>query len=263
MKRITVRRDDVVLSALETDGDGRAVILLPGLAGGAEEFRATAAALPSDRHVIALDQRGHGHSTRRPADVSRTAYVDDVIAVIETLDDEPVDLVGQSMGAHTALLVAARRPDLIRRLVLLEGGVGGDGANGYPARLGQWFASWPVPFPDRDSAVTFLGSTATARAWAQDLEARGDGYWPRFDPDILESAIQAVADQARWSEWGQVTAPTLLVLAERSAIDPDEVQRMRAARPEAGHVVVPGSGHDVHLDQPEQWAAILGDYLEA
>jgi pimeloyl-ACP methyl ester carboxylesterase len=178
------------------------------------------------------------------------------------LEFAEVDLVGQSMGAHTALLVAARRPDLIRRLVLLEGGVGGGGANGYPARLGQWFASWPVPFPDRESAVSFLGSTATARAWAQDLEMRDDGYWPRFDPDILESAITAVADQARWTEWGQITAPTLMVLAERSAIDPDEVQRMQAARAQVGHVVVPDCGHDVHLDQPGRWAAILGDYLE-
>ena len=69
-----------------------------------------------------MDQRGHGRSTRRPADVSRQAFVDDVIAVIDQVfPGERCTLVGPPMGAHTAFLTGAFRPDLVERLVMPEG----------------------------------------------------------------------------------------------------------------------------------------------
>lgn len=69
----------------------------------------TAEALLPERHVIVVDQRGHGYSTRRPRDLSRRAYVEDVVAVVEQLaGGVPVTVVGQSMGGHTALLFAAK-----------------------------------------------------------------------------------------------------------------------------------------------------------
>jgi pimeloyl-ACP methyl ester carboxylesterase len=208
------------------------------------------------------DQRGHGHSTRRPADLSRRAFIDDVVAVVDALAGAaPVTLVGQSMGAHTAMLVAAARPDLVRRLVLAEGGVGGPGADDYPARLGAWFASWPAPFADEAAAAAWLGGTPIARAWAADLERRADGWWPRFDADVLEAAIRPVAARACWAEWRQVAAPTLLVAGEHGKLDPAEVARMRELRPETEYVVIPGAGHDLHLDRPEAWLTALRGFL--
>src|SRR5258707_231759 len=139
MERVEVRRDGVVLSCLR-DGAGEVVVLLHGLAGSAQEMLPTAKAVLPNYRVIAIDQRGHGHSSRRPGDVSRRAYVDDVVAVVaELAGGGPVTLVGQSMGGHTALLVAGWHPDLVRRLVLVEAGVGGGEDQDYPARLGAWF----------------------------------------------------------------------------------------------------------------------------
>jgi len=164
-------------------------VLLHGLAGSAREMAVT---LPGHR-VIAPDQRGHGHSCRRPADLSRAAYVADVVRVIEELaGGGPVALAGQSMGAHTAMLTAAEHPALVSRLVMLEGGVGGS-EDDYPARLGTWFASWPVPFASPAAAIEFLGATALARSWAEDLAERADGYWPRLDPDIMQAPGPAAA----------------------------------------------------------------------
>lgn len=157
------------------------MVLLHGLAGSAQELSVTAAALADGYRVLVLDQRGHGHghSTRRPVDISREAHVADVVALIDTVaDGGPVSVVGQSMGAHTALLVAAWHPRVVRRLVMLEGGVGG-GVPGLPAQLGRWFASWPAPFPSRRAAEEFLGGTPVAAAWADDLEERDGGYGPR------------------------------------------------------------------------------------
>ena len=122
--REVVVADGGVISYSVVAGENPAIVILHGLAGSTREFVATARAL-SPRRVILIDQRGHGLSTRAPADTSRAAFIDDVVQVIEAESRHPVDLVGQSMGAHTAMLVAAARPDLVHRLVLLEGNEGG------------------------------------------------------------------------------------------------------------------------------------------
>jgi pimeloyl-ACP methyl ester carboxylesterase len=66
------------------------------------------------------------------------------------------------------------------------------------------------------------------------------------------SAIAGVAAQARWDEWRRVTAPTLLILGEHGTIPAGEIA-----------LVVPGAGHDVHLDAPETTARLVLDFLAA
>ncbi|XVU21161.1 alpha/beta fold hydrolase [Actinoplanes sp. CA-054009] len=235
--------------------DGPATVLLHGLAGSAAEMLPTAEALAGAGHrAVALDQRGHGRSTRRPGDLSREAYVADVVALIrEETGGGPVTLIGQSMGGHTALLTAAWHPELVSRLILLEAGVGG----GEPAELGQWFASWPAPFPSLDAAASFLGPRPITEAWLADLEERDGGWWPRFDADIMQAAIDPVTAVARWAEWERITAPTLLVTGDKGNIPADEIEKMLAVRPETAHVVIAGAGHDVHLEQPGAWIEAL------
>jgi pimeloyl-ACP methyl ester carboxylesterase len=143
MSRRSVESAGAVISYLDSRDDGAPVVILHGLAGSASEFIPTAEALDEYR-VILIDQRGHGHSTRAPLDTSRTAFVADVVRVIETEALGPVSLVGQSMGAHTAMLTAASRPDLVERLMLLEGGEG-TGNLAENATMGDYFQSWPVP----------------------------------------------------------------------------------------------------------------------
>jgi pimeloyl-ACP methyl ester carboxylesterase len=256
-----VHRDGVTLSCLDSGPGDDVVVLLHGLAGSAREMLPTATALSPRHRVIAVDQRGHGHSTRRPADVSRRAYTDDVVAVVNELaGGRPVTLVGQSMGGHTAMLCAAWHPGMVRRLVMLEAGVGGDDGD-YPAELGAFFSGWPVPFADAEAAAGFLGRTPIAQAWVDDLEQAPGGLRPRFEPDVMRAAITPVAAQARWDEWQQVEAPTLLVLADRGVIDASESQRMLASRPGVAHTVIADSGHDAHLEQPGAWIRVLTDFL--
>lgn len=236
------------------------MVLLHGLAGSSREFGPTAAALVDDFRVLLIDQRGHGRSTRRPADLSRTAFVDDVAAVIEQLaPGERVSIVGQSMGAHTAFLTAAARPDLVDRLVMLEGHV--EGTDPAEARsLGKWFASWPLPFADADAARAFLGEGPLTTAWIDDLEQVSGGLRPRFDADVMEQVITAV-HESRWSEWEELITPTLVLFAEHGMFSLKQQEELARRRPGTRTATLPGASHDAHLDAHEAWVEALRAYL--
>lgn len=174
MTEHTVIRDDVTLVCHDRGGDGPPLLLLHGLAGYGGEWDTLARHLGPRFRVVTVDQRGHGASTRRPADVSRAAHVADVVAVIEQLDLGPVTLLGQSYGGHAAMLAAAAHPELVERLVMVEAGPAAGSAETV-ADIGAWFASWPTPFATAPAAVEFLGGGPVGEAWAAGPRCGGDG----------------------------------------------------------------------------------------
>ena len=263
-RETTVARGDVTIAVTDLGdaGERPPAVLLHGLGGSSREFLSTAEALAGSHRVLLIDQRGHGHSTRRPADLSRRAFVEDVVAVIERLSPgRRVALVGQSMGAHTAFLTAAARPDLVDRLVMLEGHAGG-GPAGAAAEVGGFFASWPLPFPDAGAAHAFLGESPLARAWGDDLEPCPGGLRPRFDADVMRRTIEAV-HEPRWTEWESLTVPTLAVFAEHGKFSEEERAELIRRHPGTRRVDLPGASHDAHLDAFDAWTAVLAGYLES
>jgi pimeloyl-ACP methyl ester carboxylesterase len=251
-----------VIHYLDSGGAGPPVLLLHGLAGHAGEWLSTMRHLSSRCRTVALDQRGHGRSTRLPDDLSRDAFVDDIAAVINAAAIEPpVVLIGQSMGAHTAFLAAAHYPHLVSQLVMIEGDVGG-GNDEQLAGLREALASWPVPFPSYERAMQFFGGdNARGRAWADGFEQRADGLWPRWDIDVMVRTMAPVFAREYWPEWESLPQPTLLVLGRTGSIEPSRVDRMLAVRPATRRVTIAGAGHDVHLDQPRAWLQALDEFL--
>lgn len=256
-----VHRGGQSIAVTDLGGDGPPLMLLHGLAGSSRELLPTAAALSDSFRVVLMDQRGHGRSTRRPGDLSRDAFVRDVVGVVEEFGPGlRWTLVGQSMGAHTAVLVAAARPDLIDRLVMLEGHVAGDEDPAGAAGLGAYFASWPVPFSNEESAREFLGRDAIVDAWIADLMPTSDGLVPRFDADIMERTIAAV-HEPRWAEWEALDTPTLAVFAKDGMFrgaDKDELVRRRPATERHD---LSGGSHDAHLDAVDEWMSVLRGWL--
>jgi pimeloyl-ACP methyl ester carboxylesterase len=255
-----INAGDVELSVHDTGGDAPAVVLLHGLAGCAEEWLGTRRGLQSAYRVVTFDQRGHGGSSRHPDDVSRASYVNDVVAVAETLGLGRIMLVGQSMGGHTALLVAANYPELVERLVLVESGVGG-GGSALTAEVAAMLGSWPVPFADHAVAAEWFGGGRVGQAWADGLEARNDGLWPRFDVDVLVRSLAAVHQREAWTEWENISQPTLLVCGTDGLIPGAEIDRMLGTHPRARQELLQGAGHDLHLEAEDRWLGILKQFL--
>lgn len=256
-----VERDGVRLACRDWGGSGPPVVMLHGLAGHAAEWDDLAQALSPRHRVVAVDQRGHGAAERHPRDVSRAAYVADVVAVGDQLGLRHPVLVGQSLGGHTAMLAAATRPDLVCALVLVEAGAGGPSPS-IQADIGAWLDGWPTPFPSRSAAAEFFGGGSHGEGWTAGLEQRDDGWWPRFDRDVMVASMAELARRSFWDEWARITCPTLAVFGQRGFLPPQEIDDMFRSRPELLAVSVPGAGHDVHLDRPDALRRVVRRFLD-
>ena len=250
-------RDRTRLAYVEFGGDGPPILLVHGLAGHAGEWRHCAEALLHGGYsVFALDQRGHGASERDPADMSRAAFVEDCAATIGELGRGPVTLIGQSMGASTALLTAAAHPELVRSLVVIEGSPDGpeppDPNPPIAADIREWLSAWPVPFADERAALDFFESERLdARAWTDGLERTRDGLAPRFVIERLVECMRELGSRSYWEQWRSISCPILIVAGEHGSLAPGHQQELVAAGRRASCVTLPGAGHDVHLDAPE------------
>jgi pimeloyl-ACP methyl ester carboxylesterase len=256
----TVVREGVRISCRDWGGSGSPVVLLHGLAGHAGEWDGLARDLGPSYRIVAVDQRGHGASERRPRDVSRAAYIADAVAVIAQLGLHRPVLAGQSLGGHTALLTASAHPGLLRGLVLVEAGPGRADPN-VPAEIGAMLDAWPTPFPSRRAAVEFFGGGAVGEGWAGGLEERDGGWWPRFDRDVMVAALAENARRSFWDEWASITCPALVVLGQSGIVPAQETEAMLQQRPETVALSVPGAGHDVHLERPEVLHQVLREFL--
>ncbi|MEV0278105.1 alpha/beta hydrolase [Streptomyces sp. NPDC050610] len=254
------------------EGGRSSVLLLHGLMGRASHWAESARWLATRYRAVALDQRGHGRS-EKPADGSytRDAYVSDVEAAVEQLGLAPVVLIGHSMGALTAWQFAARRPDLVRALVISDMRASALG----PASQKEWvawFASWPVPFATLADVRKWFGEgdptlerpkPARGDFYAEVMAERADGWRPVFSRrQMLVSRATWIRD-AHWDELALVQCPTLVVRGLDGELGRAEAQEMVRVLPRGQYAEVPDAGHLVHYDRPEGWRQAVDPFLAA
>lgn len=261
---VVIAPDGTRLSARTFGGDGRlSVLCLHGLAGHAGEWADTAAALADCARVVAFDARGHGGSERVPADVSRHVHVADAVSVIEALTEAPVVAVGQSLGGQTALLLTAERPDLVRGLVVVEASPDSGDGRAF-LHVEKSLRSWPVPFASRSAAVSYFASRGFAAGpWADGLEQRDDGWWPRFDVDVLVETLREADRRTYWDQWESIRCPILIVRGANGTLPPDHARLLTERARNAKLIEIEDASHDVHLEQPQKWANALRSFLRS
>jgi pimeloyl-ACP methyl ester carboxylesterase len=262
-------RDGRRLSYLEWGDPAAPVLLLlhGGTACGADWWQ-VAAAFEDDWRVVAPDQRGCGHSDWDPdARYGIAPQLDDLDEAIAAIRLEQVAAIGHSLGAGAALLLAARRPDLVRALVLEDGGPR-DGSPRPPALAREI----PPAFATRDDALAFLADSG--------LGGRGRAPWvleTRFveDPDGTLRWLADMAGARRWAAdggepllaalWGEVErlrCPTLYVRgAESTVVPPDVPRRLAELSPLVRPVEIADAGHGVHYERPDAFVAVVREFL--
>ena len=269
------------------DAAARKLFLLHGWMDVSASFQFLVDALADDWYVLAPDWRGFG-LTETPQDgYWFLDYVGDLDALVRAVaPDEPIDVIGHSLGANVALAFAGARPAAVRHVVALDGfGVPEQTTDQAPAKLRQWLDALAAPddfAPYRDmSAVADRlqkNNRRLSRAKAEFLaphwaRQQGDGT-ARLAADPKHKlpfpTTYRMADM--YALWGAITAPVLWVAGEESNIpkwlaaggDPAVEVANRFARISNGRLVtVPGAGHMVHHDQPELVAPLVEAFVRA
>lgn len=250
-------------------GPGRPpVVWLHGLMGHAREWDVAARELAATHQVWVLDQRGHGQSDWAE-DYSRYELAEDLLAWIEQLGLERPVVVGHSMGAMVALLAAARRPDRIGRLVVIDVApkfVGGDLAAFLRESIQDMATASYATVGEalRDRAGGPRARPELIRRNAEQNLVRGeDGRlrW-RFDGRGLVDAMGSVSVAALWGAIDAVSCPVLLLRGEHSLeLSAELAEEMVHRLGDARLATITDAGHDIGMEQPEQAGRAVLEFL--
>jgi pimeloyl-ACP methyl ester carboxylesterase len=258
--------------------DGPRVMALHGWLDNAASFVPLAPHLRG-LDLVAPDLPGHGSSAHLPpgADYSFAGAVNTVFDIADALGWERFALLGHSMGAGIASLVAAACPQRIERLVAIEAlGALADVAEHTVTRLRDAItAARALPrkslrvFPDIAMAVRVrMAANGLSEPVARLLVERGmapveGGFVWSSDPRLtLPTFIRMTEPQIRHLVAG-IECPARVLFAEPAQpYLPDALRRERAGLLPAGELVVLPGGHHLHMEDPAMVADAIGDFFQ-
>lgn len=278
MREITIGIPGLELSGVTWgEPDAPPLVAIHGWLDNAASFGRIAPLLAGRFHVIALDLPGHGHSGHLPEGTiyQHVDYVRAVLAAVDTLALPRFHLLGHSLGAGVATMVAIAAPERIRGLALIEGlgPLGDDGSRTLDrfrdALAAKADGARPLRvFPSIDEA-------ARARAMASGLDAtlarpiveRGlrevdDGFSWRSDPRLSKPTAIRLAETQVMSLLLGLAAPTSLLLARPHPpyLEPEALQ-VRIDCVDDIRVTHMDGGHHLHLEHPKAAANWLHSAL--
>ena len=257
------------------------MVLLHGWMDVSASFQFLVDALRRDWDVYAPDWRGYGLTDWGRADCYWFPdYLADLDVLLETIEKNPVNLVGHSLGGNVAALFAGVRPARVAKLVNLEGfGMQAMPPEQAPKRYTRWLdelrePSRLRPYDDFAALASRLqaGNSRLSREKAEFLArhwGREEGGKVLLRGDPAHKIVNPVL--YRYEEvracWQQVAAPVLWVDADgsdtlkRLGLDAAQHAERRAAFRNLKYVTVENAGHMLHHDQPAAVARLIEEFL--
>jgi pimeloyl-ACP methyl ester carboxylesterase len=252
-------------------GDGEPeLVLVHG--GGQNAHTWDTVALALGRPLLAVDLPGHGHSARRAdRDYGARANAEAVASVIEQAAPAAEVVVGMSLGGATVIGLAAARPDLVRRAVVVDVTPGVTEATKTMTTADRGATALTSGPPEYESFEAMAAAAVAAspgrprsaveRGVRHNARRLPDGRWV-WRYDLFGERPGPVRDfAALWEEVSAITVPVLLVRGGDSKFvsDADAAEFLRRL-PGTRVEVVPNAGHAVQSDQPLVLARLIEDF---
>lgn len=243
----------------------------------ARAYRTLLAPLGERYHVVAFDLRGHGRSTLKPRRFgydSWRRHSNDLIGVLDAHFTRPVTLAGHSMGAVVSLQTAARRPDLVGGVAMIDPAILSD--------MAYFLADLPGGVSLLRAALPIAAGAAKRRAHFQTVEEvtqalTGRGFFENFSDEALadyiadgfvpdphggvrlacspayEAASFAAQRNNPWAALKRFRGPLVLLRAEHgSTISGAAAKRVAAMKPDTRIALVEGSSHALPMERPDR-----------
>jgi pimeloyl-ACP methyl ester carboxylesterase len=250
----------------ESTGDGpETIVFAHGLLWSGEMFAAQVAELSKRYRCVTFDFRGQGKTPVTPSGYGMDDLTNDAIALIEGLGLGRVHFAGLSMGGFVAMRLGARRPDLVRSLILLETSAGPED----PAKVGKYKL---LGFVGRWLGFGLVANQVMpimfGRTYLNDptRKAERDGWRARLianDRIGIVRALGGVTDRAAIEgELAKITVPTLVIVGDEDvATVPAKAEAIRDGIPGAKLVVIPRAGHSSTIEEPQAVNAAISAFL--
>lgn len=264
-----VRVGPLTLHYYRCDGDGPPLVLAHGVGDSARCWGRLPADLAAEGYaVVAYDARGHGRSDAPAGGYDLTTLATDLAGLVEALGlDRPV-LVGHSLGASTAALLAATRPGLLRCLILEDPGWRVPGAEPTPEERARQAAGWRGAIKrwhtqtPEEIALAWLERSPQARLWPEAELAPWAAAKRELSPHLV--GIFTAPGVAYTDIVPAIACPTLLLTGEPSAgaVVTAEAARDAARRnPLIELATVGGAGHAIRRERYDEYWAAAGAFL--
>ena len=257
----------MVLHTTTVGSSGSPLVFCHGLFGQGRNWTGIAKALADEHRSVLVDLPHHGRSSWS-ARIDYRDLADEVATVLS--EDDPVTLVGHSMGGKVAMALALRHPELVARLVVVDISPvdyrGSTEFTGYVEAMRGLDLAAIKRRSDAEEALTPAVPSRTVRDFLlQNLRRDGDGWRWQVDLEGLGSHLDAISGWPADELAGQTyDGPVLWVAGGESAyVRPEHAAAMQALFPRYRKLTVKGAGHWVHSQKPDVFVEVLRRFADA
>lgn len=248
--------------AYEVDGEGTPLLFIHGLGSCTLDWEHQVAAFAKTHKVITYDLRGHGNSDKPPGPYSIKLFAADAAGLLRALGVQSAHIVGVSLGGGIAFQLAVDEPALVKTLTIV---------NSYPEMIlrtfKEKFGMWLRFFIVRTKGIPRMGAILAPRLFpGPDQGALRDTFVQRFSRNDKKAYLETLRSLVGWSvtdKLGAIACPVLVVSADQDYTPIAMKEAYVAKIPRAKLVVVPDSRHGLPMERPEQFNAVLAEFLAA
>ena len=224
----------------EWDNDGEAVVLLHGgLSKTSSWDYLMVPPLEDEFHVFAYDRTGHGFTGDRPGSLHFEFQCQEAIAYLEDVVKEPAHLIGYSDGGIIALMVAIKRPELVKSIVAI-------GANYH----------YSAPLKD------FLEARVSEEDQAEYNLISPDAPHTLLEKTIRMNEIWKTEPDISLSEIASIQCPVLVMAGDDDVIAHAHTLSLYEALPLGQLAIIPGTSHGLVKEKPALLIAVMMQFLE-
>jgi 2-succinyl-6-hydroxy-2,4-cyclohexadiene-1-carboxylate synthase len=254
---------------VEIAGGGRKLVLLHGFTGSADTWQPFVERFQATHQVISIELLGHGQSDC-PSDPMRyrvERQIDDLTTVLQQLEIGDYDLLGYSMGGRLALHVALVHGARVTGLILESASPGIEPAEERASRIRHDESL--ATMLDREGIDAFVEYWERLPLFASQISLPAETRLRLRRQRLSSSPIGlagslrgfgAGVPEALWDRLHQLP-PTLLMAGESDEKYANLARRMGNLIPESTIAIVPGAGHTVHLEKPDEFAHLVTKFI--
>ncbi|MFW9996868.1 MAG: alpha/beta fold hydrolase [Candidatus Odinarchaeota archaeon] len=249
----------------DTGSGNETVVFSHGLLWSCRMFDKQVEFLKDRYRVVTYDHRGQGQTAVTESGYDMDTLMQDAAELIERLGIAPVHMAGLSMGGFVAMRLAARRPELVKSLILIETSADPEPAENVPKykrlnTVARWLGLRPVTGPVMKIMFgqTFLNDPTRE----EDRQ-----YWKKQllsnSRKGITRAVLGVTDRKGiYEELGNIKCPTLIIVGDEDvATVSTKSERIRDAIKGSQLVVIPRAGHTSTVEEPEAVTKAINEFL--